>query len=199
MIIERPTRDVFINKEYKTTTSKLILILSILFKFCNMELTKRKCVITLIIVSIKTFLFLTELIFRWPIIPFEALSTPCLQIFRMPLLTRKGGVALFEERELEPANRINLLCSQTELKLFNNISVFIQIWILFKCHLTLMLLLQAKSTFCLTHMHFNNLITAFAFSLCEAPQKRDDPQTFAIGSCKYPFLQCVRYWYNLLR
>ena len=127
MIIERPTRDVFINKEYKTTTSKLILILSILFKFCNMELTKGKCVITLIIVSIKTFLFLTELIFRWPIIPFEALSTPCLQIFRMPLLTRKGGVALFEERELEPANRINLLCSQTELKLFNNISVFIQI------------------------------------------------------------------------
>ena len=168
MIIEIPTKDVFINKEYETT-SKLILILFILFKFCNMELINGKCVITLIIISMKRIFFLIELIFRWPIIAFKALSTPCLRISRMPLLTRKGGVALFEERELEPANRRNVLCSQTELKLYHNIFVYIQIWILFKCHLTLMLLLQAKSTFCLTHMHFNNLFAVFAFFVCESP------------------------------
>ena len=35
-----------------------------------------------------------------------------------------------------------------------------------------------------------------AFLLC---LKRNDPQTFKSGSCKNPFLQCVRYWYNLLQ
>ena len=34
------------------------------------------------------------------------------------------------------------------------------------------------------------------FLLC---LKRNDPQTFKSGSCKNPFLQCVCYWYNLLR
>ena len=29
--------------------------------------------------------------------------------------------------------------------------------------------------------------------------KRKDLQTFKTGSCKNPFLQCVFYWYNLLR
>ena len=29
--------------------------------------------------------------------------------------------------------------------------------------------------------------------------KRNDPQTFKSGSCENPFLQCVCYWYNLLR
>ena len=35
-----------------------------------------------------------------------------------------------------------------------------------------------------------------AFLLC---LKRNDPQTFKSGSCKKSFLQCVYYWYNLLR
>lgn len=43
----------------------------------------------------------------------------------MSLLTEKDGVALFEERE--PVNRLNLLCSQTESKPFNNSSVFMRI------------------------------------------------------------------------
>ena len=34
------------------------------------------------------------------------------------------------------------------------------------------------------------------FPLC---LKRNDPQTFKSGSCKNPFLQCVCYYYNLLR
>ena len=34
------------------------------------------------------------------------------------------------------------------------------------------------------------------FLLC---LKRNDPQTFTSASCKNPFLQCVCYWYNLLR
>ena len=34
------------------------------------------------------------------------------------------------------------------------------------------------------------------FLLC---LKRNDPQTIKNGSCKNPFLQCVCYWYNLLR
>ena len=29
--------------------------------------------------------------------------------------------------------------------------------------------------------------------------KGTDPQTFSSGSCKKPFLECVYYWYNLLR
>ena len=29
--------------------------------------------------------------------------------------------------------------------------------------------------------------------------KRNDSQTFKSGCCKNPFLQCARYWYNLLR
>ena len=29
--------------------------------------------------------------------------------------------------------------------------------------------------------------------------KRNDPQTFKSGSCENPFLQCVCYWYDLLR
>ena len=34
------------------------------------------------------------------------------------------------------------------------------------------------------------------FLLC---LKRNDPQTFKSGSCKHSFLQCVCYWYSLLR
>ena len=34
------------------------------------------------------------------------------------------------------------------------------------------------------------------FLLC---LKSNYPQTFKSGICKNPFLQCVRYWYNLLR
>ena len=34
------------------------------------------------------------------------------------------------------------------------------------------------------------------FPLC---LKRNNPQTFKSGSCKNPFLQCVCYYYNLLR
>ena len=63
----------------------------------------------------------------WPITGFKTLSTLCLRISRMSLLTEKDGVALFEERELEPVNRLNLLCSQTESKPFNNSSVFMRI------------------------------------------------------------------------
>ena len=29
--------------------------------------------------------------------------------------------------------------------------------------------------------------------------KRNDPQTFKSGSCNHSFLQCVCYWYSLLR
>ena len=45
----------------------------------------------------------------------------------MSLLTEKDGAALFEKRELEPVNRLILLCSQTESKPFNNSSVFMRI------------------------------------------------------------------------
>ena len=34
------------------------------------------------------------------------------------------------------------------------------------------------------------------FLLCP---KRNDPQTFKSSSCKTPFLQCICYWYDLLR
>lgn len=104
---------------------------------------------------------------------FKALSTLCFQIFGMSLLTKKDGLALCKERELEPVNRINLLCSQTGLKLFNKLSTLREIShnhsniILFKCRL--MLLLPAKSTISPTYMSFNNLFAASTFSLCESP------------------------------
>ena len=64
----------------------------------------------------------------WPITGFKTLSRLYLRIFRMSLLTEKDGVELFEEREIEPVNRLNLLCSQTESKSFNNSSVLMRIY-----------------------------------------------------------------------
>ena len=67
-----------------------------------------------LIFSLKTNLFLTELILKWPITVFKTLSTLSLQISRMPLLTKKDSSVLLEEWELEPVSRKYLLCSQKD-------------------------------------------------------------------------------------
>ena len=35
--------------------------------------------------------------------------------------------------------------------------------------------------------------------VCLLSEKKNEPRIFRSGSCKNPFLQCVRYWHNLLR
>ena len=73
-----------------------------------------------------------------------------------------------------------LLYSQTKSKLFKNFKCLAKVYILylfkcklllFKCHLTLTLLLQAKLMFSLKHIYFINLITASAFSLYKSPSR----------------------------
>ena len=48
----------------------------------------------------------------------------------------------------------------------------------------------------LPHKEDSQTKVYYKFSLC---LKRNNPQTFTSISCKSPFLQCVCYWYKLLR
>ena len=41
------------------------------------------------------------------------LSTLCLLVSRMLLFTEREGMILFEKSELDPVNRLHLLCRQT--------------------------------------------------------------------------------------
>ena len=65
----------------------------------NFDSEIRKISKALIIFSTKTNLFLTELMFRWPIIVFKTFSILCLRIRRMSLLIEKRDSEFSEERE----------------------------------------------------------------------------------------------------
>ena len=65
----------------------------------NFDSEIRKISKALIIFSTKTNFFLIELIFRWPIIVFKALSILCLRICRMSLFIEKQDSEFSEERE----------------------------------------------------------------------------------------------------
>ena len=125
----------------------------------NFDSEIRKISKALIIFSTKTNLFLIELIFRWSIIiVFKALSVLCLQIRRMSVFIEKRDSEFSKEREPWPiVNRFCLFCNQTESKLFKKFLKFLAKadipWsfrcklLLFKCHLTSMLLWQIKCIF----------------------------------------------------
>ena len=143
----------------------------------NFDSEIRKISKALIIFSTKTNLFLTELMFRWPIIVFKTFSILCLRIRRMSLLIEKRDSEFSEEREPWPlAKRLCLICSQTDSKLLKKFLTFLTIadiplWfrsksLLCKCHLTLVLL----CIFSLVHVSFKILFTASAFSLSGSPR-----------------------------
>ena len=106
---------------------------------CDSEI--RKISKALIIFSTKTNFFLIELIFRWPIIVFKALSILCLRIRRMSLFIEKQDSEFSEEREPWPVvNRLCLFCSQTDSKLSKKFLKFLtkaDVPLSFRCKLLL--------------------------------------------------------------